>query len=128
MEKLSKLTNALNWFEIPVTDFDRAKKFYEAIFDLTLTPLDMPGFQMAMFPSEPPYVGGALVKGQSHEPGTTGIVVYLNANPDLQLVVDRIVPAGGQVIMPKTLIDEQTGFMAFFIDSEGNSLGLHSNK
>lgn len=128
MEKLSKSTNALNWFEIPVTDFERGKKFYEIIFDLQLTLFEMPEFEMAMFPSEPPHVSGALVKSQSHVPGTTGVVLYLNANPDLQLVLDRIEAAGGQITLPKTFIDEQTGYMAFFIDSEGNSIGLHSNK
>ena len=126
-KKLSKSTNALNWFEIPITDFERAKKFYEAIFEIELTPIQMADYEMAMFPSEPPHVSGALVKSSSHVPSTTGVVLYLNANPDLQLVVDRIEAAGGQVSMPKTFIDEQTGYMAFFIDSEGNSMGLHSN-
>ena len=54
------------------------------------------------------------------------IVIYLNANPDLQLVLDRVSAAGGQIIMGKTLIDDQVGYMAFIVDTEGNKVGLHS--
>lgn len=127
MEKLGKETNALNWFEIPMLDLERAKAFYEAAFDLEMYKMEMLGYQMLMFPSQSPKIGGALVKSETHIPSTTGCVIYLNANPDLQLVLDRIEKAGGQITMPKTFIDKETGYMAFFIDSEGNMLGLHSN-
>lgn len=128
MEKLSASTNAINWFEIPVTDFERAKKFYETIFEVELTVVEMMGMQMAMFPSQPPHVGGGLVKSENHTPAMTGVVLYLNANPDLQIVLDRIEETDAEVTMPKTLIDEQTGYMAFFTDTEGNLVGLHSGQ
>ena len=35
-------TDAISWFEIPTTDLDRAQKFYEAIFDMQMIPMDMP--------------------------------------------------------------------------------------
>jgi predicted enzyme related to lactoylglutathione lyase len=128
MEKLNENTNALNWFEIPVTEVDRAKKFYEAIFDITMQSIDMMGMQMAMFPSQSPKSGGALVKSPNHVPSTTGSIIYLNGNPNLQNVLDKVEAAGGKVTMPKMLIDEQTGHMAFFIDTEGNLVGLHSGQ
>lgn len=128
MQKLSATTNALNWFEIPVSDIARAKKFYETIFEESFMQMEMMGMQMAMFPSQAPHSGGALVQSPNHHPSTSGSIIYLNANPDLQLVLNRIEQAGGKITMPKVLINEETGCMAFFIDTEGNLVGLHSNK
>ena len=127
-KKISAETNALNWFEIAVSDITRAKNFYEAILEIELTPIEMMGMKMAMFPYEAANgkVGGALVQSEMHTPSTTGAVIYLNANPDLDLVFTRIEKSGGKVSMPKTLIDENSGYMAFFTDTEGNTIGLHS--
>lgn len=126
MEKLGPGTNSLNWFEISVNDIDRAATFYEKIFDISLMRMEMMGMKMAAFPSEPPHSGGALVQSSEHKPSMDGAVIYLNGNPDLQFVLDRVSAAGGQIIMGKTLIDDQVGYMAFFIDTEGNKVGLHS--
>jgi len=128
MEKLSESTNALNWFEIPATDIERATKFYETIFDIKMQPLEMMGFHMAMFPSQTPKSGGALVKSPSHIPSAEGSLIYLNGNPDLQLVLNKIEAAGGKIAMPKTHIDPDTGHMAFFMDTEGNLVGVHSQQ
>ncbi len=128
MEKLSANTNALNWFEIPVLEIDRAKKFYETIFDIEMFPMDMPGMQMIVFPSMAPHSGGALMKSEYHIPSTTGSLIYLNGNPDLQTVLDKIEAAGGKIAMPKTQISPEIGFMATFIDTEGNCVALHSLK
>lgn len=129
MEKLSKDTNALNWFEIPAADLDRAKRFYEAVFQIQMEPMDMPGMNMVMFPYEDGNgkVSGALVKSEFHTPSMDGALIYLNANPEILPVIDRIAANGGQVIMPKTLISEQIGYMAFFVDSEGNRMALHAS-
>jgi len=127
MEKLGPGTNALNWFEIPVTDVARAQKFYEKVFDIQMETMDMMGMQMVMFPSQSPKSGGALVKSSSHKPSAEGTLVYLNGNPNLQLVLDRIEGAGGKITLPKTSIGEN-GFMAFFLDTEGNLVGLHSGQ
>lgn len=122
--------NALNWFEIPAADISRAKNFYETIFGINMgETVEMMGMQMAMFPVNPESgkVGGGLVQSDMHIPSQDGSVLYLNANESgMQNILDRIEGAGGQVVMPRTLIDEQTGYMAFFIDSEGNKVGLHS--
>ena len=126
MEKLGPGTNSLNWFEISVNDIDRAATFYEKIFDISLMRMEMMGMKMAAFPSEPPHSGGALVQSSEQKPSMDGAVIYLNGNPDLQFVLDRVSAAGGQIIMGKTLIDDQVGYMAFFIDTEGNKVGLHS--
>jgi predicted enzyme related to lactoylglutathione lyase len=127
MEKLSTATNALNWFEIPVTDVARAKKFYETAFDIEMQEMEMMGMKMVMFPSQSPKSGGALVKSPNHKPSTEGSIIYLNGNPNLQIVLDRIESAGGKLTMPKTSIGEN-GNMAFFLDTEGNLVGLHSGQ
>lgn len=123
--------NALNWFEIPAADISRAKSFYENIFDIQMSDtIDMMGMQMTMFPGDPTSgkVGGGLVQSQMHVPSQEGSIIYLNANESgMQNVLDRIESAGGQVAMPKTHISDDIGYMAFFIDSEGNKVALHSS-
>ena len=123
------MKNAISWFEIPATDLDRAQRFYETIFAVKLNPLDLPNIKMRMFPIEDMNgVGGAIVdSGGFHKPSTTdGPLIYLNGNPDVQQVLDRIEVAGGQIMVPKTEISPEYGYMAVIIDSEGNRIGLHS--
>lgn len=124
------MKNAINWFEIPVKDINRAKSFYEAIFGFELFSLDVgDGLKMAIFPAESETVGGALIqKGEYYHPSDTfGPLLYLNANPDLQFVLDKVEDSGGKVTIPKRLITEDNGYMAVIIDSEGNRVALHSN-
>lgn len=126
--------NALNWFEISVMDMPRAKKFYCQIFGFEdMETMDMEGgeeagMQMAGFPYDPAArkVGGALVKSIYHTPSMDGAVVYLNGNPDLAIILDRVEAAGGKVLMPKMKISDEIGYMAYFADSEGNRMALHS--
>ncbi|MES2371030.1 MAG: VOC family protein [Bacteroidota bacterium] len=121
--------NAISWFEIPSIDLDRAQKFYETIFDLELIVTDLQNIKMRMFPLEDMMgVGGAIVdSGGFHKPSVTdGPLIYLNGNPDVQQVLDKVTAAGGQIIVPKTEISPEYGFMAVFIDTEGNRIGLHS--
>jgi predicted enzyme related to lactoylglutathione lyase len=127
-EKMSAETNAINWFEIPAVDIVRAKKFYEQIFEIKMEDMEMPGMKYAMFPFSPMSgkVSGGLAQSQMHTPGMSGSIIYLNANPDLQNVLNRIEKAGGKITMPKTSIG-QNGFMAFFMDTEGNNMALHSS-
>jgi uncharacterized protein len=122
--------NALNWFEIPVTDINRAKSFYESIFSINMDSQEMMGMQMAFFPYDPTNgkVSGALVQSDMHKPSVDGAVVYLNANEaGMDNVLNRVVSHGGSVVMPRTHISEDVGYMAFFIDSEGNRMALHSS-
>jgi predicted enzyme related to lactoylglutathione lyase len=119
------MANAVNWFEIPATDLKRATKFYGTIFGVEMSSMEaMPGFTMAMFPAEDG-VGGALLQGEGYAPGTEGTLVYLNGGEDLSTVLNKVEGAGGQVLMPKTDIGEN-GFVAYFKDTEGNKVGLHS--
>jgi predicted enzyme related to lactoylglutathione lyase len=130
MEKMSANTNALNWFEIPVTDTARSKKFYETIFGVKMDTQEMMGMEMTFFPADMNAsngkVSGSLVKGPMHQPGTSGAIVYLNANPAIQTVIDKIEKAGGKLLMPKTKISDDIGYMAFFTDTEGNRMALHA--
>ena len=114
------------WFEIPVDDFDRAKSFYESVFQTSILVNDFGAFKMGIFPHK--NVGCAICKGEGYKTGDAGPVVYLNAYPDLNLAQDRIEKAGGKVIMPKKQISPEHGFMALFMDSEGNRLALHSDQ
>ena len=124
------MQNAVSWFEIPATDLERAQKFYETIFAIDMIPMDMPDMRMRMFPIDDMMtgIGGALVEsnGFHKSSATDGPLIYLNANPDLQLVLDKIEIAGGKITMPKTEISPEHGFMAVFEDTEGNRMALHS--
>ncbi len=88
------------------------------------------GGSMAFFPGDnmAGNVGGALVQSPMHKPSTEGAVIYLNANPDLDIALGKVEKAGGKVVMPKTKITDEIGFMAFFTDTEGNKVAMHSNK
>ena len=121
--------NAISWFEIPAADLDRAQKFYETIFDIQMIPLDMPQLQMRLFPIESPTnIGGALChSGNFYKPSVdSGPLVYLNGNPDVQNVLSKVEAAGGKIMVPKTEISPEYGYMAVFLDTEGNRVALHS--
>jgi uncharacterized protein len=122
-------TNALNWFEIPATDIHRAKKFYEDVFGIEMEHQNMMGMEMAFFPYEGSSgkASGALVQGPNHKPSQEGAVIYLNANPNMDDAIGKIESAGGIITMPKMKISDEVGYMAFFTDSEGNKVGIHSN-
>src|SRR4051812_46543990 len=120
---MNNSANALNWFEIPASDFKRAQSFYENVFDIKMEHSNMMGMDMVMFPSDPMSgkVSGALVQSQMHKPSADGALIYLNANEaGMDNVLNRISSAGGSVVMPKTQISPEIGYMAFFTDTEGN--------
>ena len=123
------MANAINWFEIPATDFTRAKKFYETVLDTKIMEMPFPHGKYGMFPADMQNsdVGGGLVQSEGFNPSKDGTVVYLNGGEDLSTPLSRIESAGGKIIMPKTSIGEN-GFMAQFIDTEGNRVALHSMK
>ena len=126
---MDKNSNSLNWFEIPALDVARATKFYETIFGVTMEKMqEMMGMKMAGFPADMGNgkASGALVQSPQHKPSMDGSVIYLNANPKIQPVIDRIEKANGKVLMPKTQISPEIGYMAFFVDTEGNKVGLHA--
>ncbi len=121
--------HAISWFEIPTEDLERAVNFYESIFSINLISLDTPNLKMRLFPIEDMMnVGGALVYNKDfYKPSSTdGPLIYLNGNPDVQIILDRIEMTGGKILVPKTQISPEYGYMAVFLDSEGNRIALHS--
>jgi predicted enzyme related to lactoylglutathione lyase len=133
IEKLSAKTNALTWFEIPVTDIERARTFYETILDIRLEtlPSDDAEEQTVFFPRLPDTimalsgtVSGALVKSERVKPGNHGPLIYLNASPSVQEVATRVDDAGGKIL--QSPIQIPAGHIAIIVDTEGNKIGLHS--
>ena len=124
------MKNAISWFEIPATDIDRAQKFYEAVFQFQMIPMDFGTTKMRAFPLDNPMegVGGTLIDtGGFHKPSATdGPVIYLNGNPDVQIFLDRAAAAGGSVVVPKTKISDDYGYMGLIIATEGNRIAFHS--
>lgn len=124
------MKHAISWFEIPSVDLDRATKFYETIFGVKLDPMDVVQVKMRMFPVDDPMtsIGGAVVYAEGfYNPSSThGPLIYLNGNPDVQNVLDKVEAAGGKIVVPKTQISPEIGYMAVFIDTEGNRIALHS--
>lgn len=118
----------LNWFEIPATDFARAKAFYATVLDAQIHDDPNPNMQYAYLPSDPQKgeFGGAIASGENFVPAMTGTTVYLDGGNDLSVPLGRVESAGGTVILPKTAIGENRGFIALFIDTEGNKVGFHS--
>ena len=125
---MENLKNSLNWAEIPVTDFERAKKFYSTIYDY-----EMPSQQMGpslmgflLMDQESQGVGAGIVKGDGYVPSQVGTLIYLNGGKDLNVVLNRVEAAGGKVLQSKTQITPEIGNVALFLDTEGNKLGIHS--
>jgi predicted enzyme related to lactoylglutathione lyase len=122
-------SNSINWFEIPTEDIERATKFYSEVFGIAMEVHEMGGMPMAFFPYDPGSgkLSGALIKSDMHVPSASdGPVLYLNADPDLSDALSKVEAAGGTIIVPKTQISEENGHMAFFIDTEGNRMAMHS--
>lgn len=122
--------NAVGWFEIPVSDMDRAKKFYESVFDIEISINEFGGFKMGWFPSDHSKSGatGSLVQHETYKTSLTdGVLIYFSCK-DVTNELSRIEAAGGEIIQPKTEIGGGHGFMALMKDSEGNRIALHSNQ
>ena len=122
------MMNPVSWFEIAAKDLERAKAFYGQVFQTEFEYVDMPGSPMYMFASDPEGMGsgGALVKSEDNTPSTDGVTIYFNCE-DVDTEASRVKEAGGQLLAPKTSLGE-FGFMAMFLDTEGNKIGLHSSK
>ncbi len=122
------MTNSLNWFEIPVLDFDRAKKFYETIYGAEIMEMPFPDGRYGMLPCDMQNgVGGGIAQYADFLPSQQGALVYLNGGDDLAVPLAKVEAAGGKIILPKTAIGAN-GFMAHVIDTEGNKIALHSMK
>ncbi|MCA6441237.1 MAG: VOC family protein [Chitinophagaceae bacterium] len=122
------MAHAINWFEIPASDFERAKKFYETVLAISM---QLPSQEMnyAMFPADMQSgeIGGGLVEEKGYEPSEKGSLVYLNGGEDLDVPLARVEAAGGKILTLKTSLGPN-GFMATFLDTEGNRVAFHSMK
>ena len=118
----------VGWFEIPVADMNRAKKFYEAVFKIEIAIHQMGEFKMGWFPYAPKKSGasGSLVEQEMYSPSAThGPLVYFSCE-DVANELSRVEVAKGQIIQSKTEIGDGHGFMALLIDTEGNRIAVHS--
>jgi uncharacterized protein len=124
-------THAINWFEIPVSDFDRAKHFYETIFAYKMNDRQVGNARMGFLQHdmEGEGRGGAIVYDPAfYTPSANGTLVYLNCEPNIQKVIDRVIPAGGQILQNKTqvAVTQDLGYWALIMDTEGNRIALHA--
>jgi predicted enzyme related to lactoylglutathione lyase len=128
MSQATTSRSALNWFEIPVRDLDRAQAFYEKLLATTLRREQMgPETTLAVFEYAEPGVGGCLYfGGNGPKPSADGAIVYLNAEPSLDAAIARVEAAGGRVVLPKVQLPGDMGAFAHITDSEGNRVGLHA--
>lgn len=118
------MQHALNWFEIPSTDFDRAVGFYSTLLGTPLAKMEGGNRPVALFPADKDGVGGAVVK-DARKPSMEGALVFLNARDQMDAMLARVESAGGKVILPRMEIPPN-GFIAVVQDTEGNQVGLHS--
>ena len=116
---MSKLAN---WIEIPVTDQERAKKFYAAVLGVEFFDMPLGSSKYSIFPTQ----DGALVSGDSYKPSLSGMLVYLNGGEDLGVPLARVKKAGGKVLLEKTFLSKEAGYCGIFVDSEGNRVAFHS--
>lgn len=119
--------NAINWFEIPVTDLGRAHQFYQTLLARPLERMNFAGTDMVFVSFSQEGIGGALVTSQN-KPSLDGTTVYLNANPALDPVLARVAAAGGKLLTPRTELPDDMGVFAVIQDSEGNRVGLHADR
>jgi len=121
-------SNSVGWFDINVSNLDRAKKFYETVFNIQLFDLPIEWGKQSLFPfnQESPNISGALVEKTDMIPNSSNTVVYFESE-DCVSEEKRIEKAGGKIVKPKMHIGE-FGYVSIFIDSEGNTIGLHSRK
>ena len=120
------MSNILNWYEIPANDLDRAVTFYESLLEIKIHTQDINGMKMGYMPQEGESIGGAIMAGPGQTPSGSGVTIYFKGGSDLATLLARVEPAGGEILMPKTLISHQIGHIALFHDTEGNRIGLHS--
>lgn len=122
--------NMVGWFEIPVTNIERAKTFYDTVFGIRIQIQDFGGTLMGWFPFAEEKLGasGSLIQNDAYIPSETkGVLIYFSSE-DVNNEISRVEDAGGKIVQPKTQISPDIGFMALFIDCEGNRIALHSRQ
>lgn len=122
--------HAINWFEIPALDLERAYQFYHIILGGHVRKGTFFGAELVLF--DVPFntgeaIGGSIVVRPDLAPSTDGPVIYLNTFRQLDEALVRVESAGGKVVVPKMDLGN-FGYSAVIIDSEGNKIGLHETK
>lgn len=117
--------NQIVWCDIPVTDLDRAIKFYSAVLGQPVRKESMPGMAVGLLPHVEDSVSGCLVEMADRKPSVDGPMIYLNAEGRLDAAIAAVPANGGKVLQPKHQIGPY-GFRAVVLDSEGNRIALHS--
>ena len=125
-KNMNDMNSFISLFEIPAIDISRAVNFYQAILDINIERMEMPGMEMGIFPYKEQIVTGVIMKGEDYKPSADGTTIYLNGGDNLQTILDKVEKNGGTIIVPKTAHADESGFFALFLDTEGNKLGLNS--
>jgi predicted enzyme related to lactoylglutathione lyase len=120
------MANQIVWCDIPVSDLDRAVRFYSAVLGQAVLKHEFPGMSAGILPHNDGEVGGCLFSSAEEKPADKGVMIYLNANGRLDDAIAAVAPNGGKVVQPKHPIGP-FGFRAIIIDSEGNRVALHSD-
>jgi predicted enzyme related to lactoylglutathione lyase len=120
------MAHAINWFEIPTTNFERAVTFYTTILGKPLHPIEGMPIPYSVFATEQGEIGGAISGTTDFKPSENGPLIYLTAGDDLNNALGKVEAAGGSILVPKTSLGEYGGFFAIIRDTEGNRIGLHS--
>lgn len=140
---MAQITSLVKWFEIPACDFDRAVRFYSAIFDVSIEICNFNGILYGMFPSDTGGISGAIVKSEKTNETHSGPILYFYLEYGMNNITEKILSLGGKMVSPKNLItnkigkdlaiipryriDTKVGYFAVFLDSEGNKMALYSN-
>ena len=121
--------HSINWFEIPVLDFNRAKTFYSTLFAFEMEVMEMGPEKMGILPSnlQRGGISAVIFFGKDYRPNADGIKIYLNRDPELNNILNRVETAGGKIVQEKTQITPEIDYMTVFQDIEGNTINLHSH-
>ena len=120
------MKHLINWIEIPVTNMKRAIEFYSKILGIKFNEIEIGPVKYALFPSDDKFNSGALAQGEYYKPTTDGVTIYLDGGDNLENILSIVKGAGGNVIMEKTFLSKEAGYIGLFIDSEGNRIGLQN--
>jgi uncharacterized protein len=115
-----------NWIEIPVSNMNRAAAFYATLLEVNIHAVKMGDNEYGIFGVKDRHNTGSLVCGQGYVPSKEGVIVYLNGGSDLSKLLSKVEKSGGKILLNKTFLGEQAGYIAYLLDSEGNKIGLHS--
>jgi len=116
------MPGTIHWFEIPASDFDRAVQFYQQVFHVELRVEHFMDDRIAVFPDS----SGCIMASPRLQAAATGTRIYLDGSPDVSTVLARAAQHGGRIVLPEMSLPDGNGQIGLFADSEGNTIGLHT--